>query len=128
MISGWIAELFSLPLNTFMRFVESSARRVLNMHHQASPVSRTPSMPAVDASYIPPVPPLIQDYRPYYPTPNDLSGKDESRRSRTSVRPCQEDVYSLSVLLMVPVLLHRAELLLFPSRRQSSGMYIIRRH
>uniref|UniRef100_H3CE62 Protein inhibitor of activated STAT, 1a n=1 Tax=Tetraodon nigroviridis TaxID=99883 RepID=H3CE62_TETNG len=46
---------------------------VLNMHHQASPVSRTPSMPAVDPGYIPPVPPLIQDYRPYYPTPNDLS-------------------------------------------------------
>ncbi|KAL6113473.1 pias1 [Pungitius sinensis] len=46
---------------------------VLNLHHQASPVSRTPSMPAVDTSYIPPVPPLIQDYRPYYHTPNDLS-------------------------------------------------------
>uniref|UniRef100_A0A8C9ZMI9 Protein inhibitor of activated STAT 1 n=1 Tax=Sander lucioperca TaxID=283035 RepID=A0A8C9ZMI9_SANLU len=47
--------------------------RMLNLHHQASPVSRTPSMPAVDTSYIPPVPPLIQDYRPYYHTPNDLS-------------------------------------------------------
>uniref|UniRef100_A0A3Q1J9N2 Protein inhibitor of activated STAT, 1a n=1 Tax=Anabas testudineus TaxID=64144 RepID=A0A3Q1J9N2_ANATE len=46
---------------------------VLNLHHQASPVSRTPSMPAVETSYIPPVPPLIQDYRPYYHTPNDLS-------------------------------------------------------
>uniref|UniRef100_A0A665U029 E3 SUMO-protein ligase PIAS1-like n=1 Tax=Echeneis naucrates TaxID=173247 RepID=A0A665U029_ECHNA len=46
---------------------------VLNLHHQASPVSRTPSMPAMDSSYIPPVPPLIQDYRPYYHTPNDLS-------------------------------------------------------
>uniref|UniRef100_A0A3Q3MVP4 Protein inhibitor of activated STAT 1 n=1 Tax=Labrus bergylta TaxID=56723 RepID=A0A3Q3MVP4_9LABR len=46
---------------------------VLNLHHQASPLSRTPSMPAVDTSYIPPVPPLIQDYRPYYHTPNDLS-------------------------------------------------------
>uniref|UniRef100_A0A8C3G9Z5 Protein inhibitor of activated STAT 1 n=1 Tax=Cyclopterus lumpus TaxID=8103 RepID=A0A8C3G9Z5_CYCLU len=46
---------------------------VLNLHHQASPVSRTPSMPAVDTSYIPPIPPLIQDYRPYYHTPNDLS-------------------------------------------------------
>ncbi|XP_046898643.1 E3 SUMO-protein ligase PIAS1 isoform X2 [Hypomesus transpacificus] len=45
---------------------------VLNLHHQASPVSRTPSMQAVDSSYIPPVPPLIQDYRQYY-TPNDLS-------------------------------------------------------
>uniref|UniRef100_A0A8C6USD0 Protein inhibitor of activated STAT, 1a n=1 Tax=Neogobius melanostomus TaxID=47308 RepID=A0A8C6USD0_9GOBI len=47
---------------------------VLNLHHQASPVSRTPSMPAVETGYIPPVPPLIQDYRPYYHTPNDLSG------------------------------------------------------
>ncbi|XP_028298907.1 E3 SUMO-protein ligase PIAS1-like isoform X2 [Gouania willdenowi] len=46
---------------------------VLNLHHQASPVSRTPSMPSMDNSYIPPVPPLIQDYRPYYHTPNDLS-------------------------------------------------------
>lgn len=66
-----------------MHFVESSGRvsalRVLNMHHQASPVSRTPSMPSVDTSYIPPVPPLIQDYRPYYHTPNDLSGNDETR-------------------------------------------------
>lgn len=78
MISGWIVDLSSVPLNTLMRFVESSAHRVLNMHHQASPVSRTPSMPAVDTGYIPPVPPLIQDYRPYYPTPNDLSGKEES--------------------------------------------------
>lgn len=50
--------------------------RVLNLHHQASPVSRTPSMPPVDTSYIPPVPPLIQDYRPYYHTPNELSGND----------------------------------------------------
>ncbi|KAL1007661.1 hypothetical protein UPYG_G00089810 [Umbra pygmaea] len=47
---------------------------VLNLHHQVSPVSRTPSMQAVDTSYIPPVPPLIQDYRPYYHTPNDLTG------------------------------------------------------
>ncbi|XP_077375146.1 E3 SUMO-protein ligase PIAS1-like [Festucalex cinctus] len=45
---------------------------VLNLHHQASPVSRAPSMPAVDTSYMPPVPPLIQDYRPYYHTTNDL--------------------------------------------------------
>uniref|UniRef100_A0A7N8X824 Protein inhibitor of activated STAT 1 n=1 Tax=Mastacembelus armatus TaxID=205130 RepID=A0A7N8X824_9TELE len=28
---------------------------------------------AVETSYIPPVPPLIQDYRPYYHTPSDLS-------------------------------------------------------
>ncbi|KAJ7994647.1 hypothetical protein DPEC_G00251650 [Dallia pectoralis] len=47
---------------------------VLNLHHhQVSPLSRTPSMSAVDTSYIPPVPPLIQDYRPYYHTTNDLT-------------------------------------------------------
>ncbi|KAJ8344440.1 hypothetical protein SKAU_G00317690 [Synaphobranchus kaupii] len=46
---------------------------VLNLHPQASPVSRAPSMPAVDTNYIPPPPPLIQDYRHYYHTPNDLS-------------------------------------------------------
>ncbi|KAM9824863.1 E3 SUMO-protein ligase PIAS1-like isoform X1 [Syngnathus typhle] len=45
---------------------------VLNLHHQASPVSRASSMPAMDTSYMPPVPPLIQDYRPYYHTTNDL--------------------------------------------------------
>lgn len=75
MTSDWMVELFAVPSNTFMRCVDSSARRVLNMHHQASPVSRAPSMPAVDSSYIPPVPPLIQDYRPYYPTPADLPGR-----------------------------------------------------
>uniref|UniRef100_A0A8C9V124 Protein inhibitor of activated STAT 1 n=1 Tax=Scleropages formosus TaxID=113540 RepID=A0A8C9V124_SCLFO len=48
---------------------------VLNLHPQASPVARTPSMPPVDTNYIPPPPPLhpIQDYRHYYHTPNDLS-------------------------------------------------------
>uniref|UniRef100_A0A671T7S4 E3 SUMO-protein ligase PIAS1-like n=1 Tax=Sinocyclocheilus anshuiensis TaxID=1608454 RepID=A0A671T7S4_9TELE len=46
---------------------------VLNLHRQASPVSRTPSMPQVDTNYIPPPPPLIQDYRHYYSTPADLS-------------------------------------------------------
>ncbi|XP_060733914.1 E3 SUMO-protein ligase PIAS1 isoform X3 [Tachysurus vachellii] len=46
---------------------------VLNLHHQASPVTRAPSMPAVETNYIPPPPPLIQDYRHYYHTPSDLS-------------------------------------------------------
>ncbi|XP_017314702.1 E3 SUMO-protein ligase PIAS1 isoform X1 [Ictalurus punctatus] len=46
---------------------------VLNLCTQASPASRTPSMPQVETNYIPPPPPLIQDYRHYYPTPNDLS-------------------------------------------------------
>uniref|UniRef100_A0A667XYA0 Protein inhibitor of activated STAT 1 n=1 Tax=Myripristis murdjan TaxID=586833 RepID=A0A667XYA0_9TELE len=45
---------------------------VLNLHSQASPVTRAPSMPPVETSYIPPPPPLIQDYRHYYHTPNDL--------------------------------------------------------
>ncbi|KAM6960798.1 E3 SUMO-protein ligase PIAS1 [Aplochiton taeniatus] len=43
---------------------------VLNLHTQASPVSRAPSMPAVETSYIPPPPPLIQDYRHYYHPPS----------------------------------------------------------
>ncbi|XP_030621549.1 E3 SUMO-protein ligase PIAS1 isoform X2 [Chanos chanos] len=46
---------------------------VLNLHPQASPVARTPSIPHIDTSYIPPPPPLIQDYRHYYSTPSDLS-------------------------------------------------------
>ncbi|XP_056622469.1 E3 SUMO-protein ligase PIAS1 [Triplophysa dalaica] len=45
---------------------------VLNLHHQASPLARAPSMPAVETNYIPPPPPLIQDYRHYYHTPTDL--------------------------------------------------------
>ncbi|XP_030650120.1 E3 SUMO-protein ligase PIAS1 isoform X2 [Chanos chanos] len=50
------------------------SKGVLNLHHQGSPVTRAPSMPAVDTSYIPPPPPLIQDYRThYYHTPNDLT-------------------------------------------------------
>ncbi|XP_036399445.1 E3 SUMO-protein ligase PIAS1-like [Megalops cyprinoides] len=49
------------------------SKGVLNLHPQASPVARTPSMPPVDTNYIPPPPPLIQDYRHYYHTPNDLS-------------------------------------------------------
>ncbi|KAJ8417506.1 hypothetical protein AAFF_G00223490 [Aldrovandia affinis] len=49
------------------------SKGVLNLHAQLSPVARTPSMPPVDTSYIPQPPPLIQDYRHYYHTPNDLS-------------------------------------------------------
>lgn len=48
--------------------------RVLNLHHQTSPLARAPSMPAMETNYIPPPPPLIQDYRHYYHTANDLSG------------------------------------------------------
>uniref|UniRef100_A0A8C5AQP6 Protein inhibitor of activated STAT 1 n=1 Tax=Gadus morhua TaxID=8049 RepID=A0A8C5AQP6_GADMO len=54
-------------------FIPIMICRVLNLHHPSPPLSRTPSMQSVDASYIPPVPPLIQDYRPYYHTPTDLS-------------------------------------------------------
>ncbi|XP_029378238.1 E3 SUMO-protein ligase PIAS1 isoform X3 [Echeneis naucrates] len=45
---------------------------VLNLHSQASPVTRAPSMPPMETSYIPPPPPLIQDYRHYYHTASDL--------------------------------------------------------
>lgn len=67
--------------------------RVLSLHAQASPVARTPSMPPVDTSYIPPPPPLhpIQDYRHYYHTPNDLSG--------TGVRPA---LLQLLALMTIP--------------------------
>uniref|UniRef100_A0A8C4Z8A4 Protein inhibitor of activated STAT 1 n=1 Tax=Gadus morhua TaxID=8049 RepID=A0A8C4Z8A4_GADMO len=51
-----------------------ATKGVLNLHSQASPVSRAPSMPPVETSYIPPPPPLIQDYRHYYHTPSDLPG------------------------------------------------------
>uniref|UniRef100_A0A6I8NZ52 Protein inhibitor of activated STAT 1 n=1 Tax=Ornithorhynchus anatinus TaxID=9258 RepID=A0A6I8NZ52_ORNAN len=50
---------------------------ILNLPHQASPVSRTPSLPAVDPSYINTS--LIQDYRhPFHMTPMsyDLQGLD----------------------------------------------------
>uniref|UniRef100_A0A8C7HHZ3 E3 SUMO-protein ligase PIAS1-like n=1 Tax=Oncorhynchus kisutch TaxID=8019 RepID=A0A8C7HHZ3_ONCKI len=50
----------------------SPASPVLNLHSQVSPVARAPSMPPVETSYIPPPPPLIQDYSHYYHTPNDL--------------------------------------------------------
>ncbi|XP_056907924.1 E3 SUMO-protein ligase PIAS1 isoform X2 [Takifugu flavidus] len=45
---------------------------VPNLHSQASPVPRAPSMPPVETSYIPPPPPLIQDYRHYYHAASDL--------------------------------------------------------
>ena len=49
---------------------------ILSLPHQASPVSRTPSLPAVDTSYINTS--LIQDYRhPFHmtPMPYDLQGE-----------------------------------------------------
>ena len=58
----------------FCSDVKFSPLRVLNLHGQSSPVTRAPSMPPVDTSYIPPPPPLIQDYRHYYHTPSDLPG------------------------------------------------------
>lgn len=51
-------------------------RSILSLPHQASPVSRTPSLPAVDTSYINTS--LLQDYRhPFHmtPMPYDLQGK-----------------------------------------------------
>ncbi|XP_045544552.1 E3 SUMO-protein ligase PIAS1 isoform X2 [Salmo salar] len=49
-----------------------ASKGVLNLPSQVSPVARAPSMPPVETSYIPPPPPLIQDYSHYYHTPNDL--------------------------------------------------------
>ncbi|XP_066541099.1 E3 SUMO-protein ligase PIAS1 isoform X2 [Hoplias malabaricus] len=49
------------------------SKGVLNLHHQASPVTRAPSMPTVETNYLPPPPPLIQDYRHYYHSHNDMS-------------------------------------------------------
>ncbi|XP_061450877.1 E3 SUMO-protein ligase PIAS1 isoform X3 [Rhineura floridana] len=54
-----------------------SSSSILSLPHQVSPVSRTPSLPAVDTSYI--NTPLIQDYRhPFHmtPMPYDLQGLD----------------------------------------------------
>ncbi|KAM4676855.1 E3 SUMO-protein ligase PIAS1 isoform 3-T4 [Discoglossus pictus] len=54
-----------------------SNKGMLNLQHQASPISRTPSLPAVDSTYI--NTPLIQDYRhPFHmaPMPYDLQGLD----------------------------------------------------
>ena len=54
-----------------------SNKGILSLPHQASPVSRTPSLPAVDTSYINTS--LIQDYRhPFHmtPMPYDLQGLD----------------------------------------------------
>lgn len=66
---------FCLLYNTFkLYFCFICDHRVLNLHHQASPVTRAPSMPPVEPNYIPPPPPLIQDYRHYYHTPSDLPG------------------------------------------------------
>ncbi|XP_062403112.1 E3 SUMO-protein ligase PIAS1 [Sardina pilchardus] len=48
------------------------SKGVLNLHHQSSPVTRAPSMPSMETSYIPPPPPLIQDYRHFYPAHSDL--------------------------------------------------------
>lgn len=53
-----------------------SSSSILSLPHQASPVSRTPSLPAVDTSYINTS--LIQDYRhPFHmtPMPYDLQGE-----------------------------------------------------
>ncbi|KAF7239565.1 E3 SUMO-protein ligase PIAS1 [Varanus komodoensis] len=54
-----------------------NSKSILNLPHQVSPVSRTPSLPAVDTNYINTS--LIQDYRhPFHmtPMPYDLQGLD----------------------------------------------------
>ncbi|XP_012674166.2 E3 SUMO-protein ligase PIAS1 isoform X2 [Clupea harengus] len=51
---------------------QPTSKGVLNLHHQSSPVARAPSMPSMETSYIPPPPPLIQDYRHFYPAHSEL--------------------------------------------------------
>ncbi|XP_073509564.1 E3 SUMO-protein ligase PIAS1 isoform X1 [Phyllobates terribilis] len=54
-----------------------SNKGLMSLPHQASPISRTPSLPAVDSTYM--NTPLIQDYRhPFHmtPMPYDLQGLD----------------------------------------------------
>ncbi|ROL43276.1 E3 SUMO-protein ligase PIAS1 [Anabarilius grahami] len=64
--------------------IDDSCRSVVSDHRnssshssskkvEASPLARAPSMPAMESNYIPPPPPLIQDYRHYYHTASDLS-------------------------------------------------------
>ncbi|XP_064878255.1 E3 SUMO-protein ligase PIAS1-like [Oncorhynchus nerka] len=55
------------------------SKGVLNLHSQASPVARAPSMPPVETSYIPPPPPLIQDCH-YYPPPMTWTSTFHSAR------------------------------------------------
>lgn len=80
--SGSYFQGFWLRLRCFIYVVNLLwlfLHRVPNLHSQASPVPRAPSMPPVETSYIPPPPPLIQDYRHYYHAASDLPGKPVTR-------------------------------------------------
>ncbi|XP_015667381.1 E3 SUMO-protein ligase PIAS1 [Protobothrops mucrosquamatus] len=71
-----------------------NSKSLLSLPHQVSPVSRTPSLPAVDTSYINTS--LLQDYRhPFHmtPMPYDLQGLDFF-----SFLPGDNQHYSTSIL------------------------------
>uniref|UniRef100_A0A8C6XRV2 Protein inhibitor of activated STAT 1 n=1 Tax=Naja naja TaxID=35670 RepID=A0A8C6XRV2_NAJNA len=71
-----------------------NSKSLLSLPHQVSPVSRTPSLPAVDTSYINTS--LLQDYRhPFHmtPMPYDLQGLDFF-----SFLPGDNQHYSSSIL------------------------------
>ncbi|XP_039225546.1 E3 SUMO-protein ligase PIAS1 isoform X1 [Crotalus tigris] len=71
-----------------------NSKSLLGLPHQVSPVSRTPSLPAVDTSYINTS--LLQDYRhPFHmtPMPYDLQGLDFF-----SFLPGDNQHYSTSIL------------------------------
>uniref|UniRef100_A0AAQ4S6X1 Protein inhibitor of activated STAT 1 n=1 Tax=Gasterosteus aculeatus aculeatus TaxID=481459 RepID=A0AAQ4S6X1_GASAC len=63
---------FKRPCPSLSPISPPPSKGVLNLHSPSPPVSRAPSMPNVETSYIPPPPPLIQDYRHYYHTASDL--------------------------------------------------------
>lgn len=91
----------ALPLTRCLVFF-----RVLNLHSQASPVTRAPSMPPVETSYIPPPPPLIQDYRHYYHTTSDLPGERFGPRLGVEISfACLGDIQPCA---LVPILSSRS--------------------
>ncbi|XP_063169931.1 E3 SUMO-protein ligase PIAS1 isoform X1 [Candoia aspera] len=76
-----------------------NSKSLLSLPHQVSPVSRTPSLPAVDTSYINTS--LLQDYRhPFHMTPMsyDLQGLDFF-----SFLPADNQHYSTSILAAAAV-------------------------
>ena len=78
-------------------------------------------MPAVDTSYIPPVPPLIQDYRPYYHTPNDLSGKHP--QTRVDSEQCWVTATNYKIARFLPVK-HNLLLTVLPTEESNVFKYV----
>lgn len=77
---------------------------ILNLPHQASPVSRTPSLPAVDTSYINTS--LIQDYRhPFHmtPMPYDLQGEF----CAPAQLPRPSFIYKIKIMRLISLLAKR---------------------